>query len=38
MEFKWIFITNDKGDKVRTKCFIIPKKCECKPRYKIIKN
>ena len=38
MEYKWIFVRDDNGERKKVKCFIVPKKnnCKCKPKYKIV--
>ena len=36
MNYKYIFIRDDNGETKRVKCYIMPEKCKCKPRYKIV--
>lgn len=36
MNYKYIFIKDDNGEIKRVKCYIMPEKCKCKPRYKIV--
>lgn len=36
MNYKFIFIRNENREMKRVKCYIMPEKCKCKPKYKIV--